>query len=539
MMLALSLVCLSSVAGAETPLRTVTSVDPHGATSAVFRVEVPIANIDEMWTPDLAQPLQGRKWWITKRSAPQSNFPYVSFFDTAGRNAFSLGSSSLDYDNELVSKINQEKGVFELTLTVVSDAGPLPPFAVTLDRRPIDWTVALADWRDGLKRSKGPYPDGAWKPVYCSWYAAHAAITQDWVERQASVAARLGFKTFILDDGWSYDEMKRVNPQTIKTWYRDVGRWDAFSKAKFPDFKAHRERMRAFGLKYLVWVAPYFVGTRSPLYEAGGFAAKGEVPFEGNVLADVADTAFMDKVDDQLVRLLGESDLDGLKIDFLDYVKPSLERPRGAASRAYIDRLMKKLKAVRPDGLYEFRQSYATPATAAWGTQFRAGDVPFEWLANLLGIAQIRLAMGDGVPIHADPIFWSKYETTDNIHRHFMASMAGVPMLSMDLEKLSAEERGIAAHWLEFYRTKVERFQREGRWRVRYRNGSLAALWAICGDDALLFVNDAGVLPEAETALKGKRVTVLNLTRGRIRCFGIGCEPAAAADADRPKPAGD
>ena len=42
------------------------------------------------------------------------------------------------------------------------------------------------------------------------------------------VALALLFKTFILDDGWSYDDRKRVSPQTIVNWYQDVGKWDVF-----------------------------------------------------------------------------------------------------------------------------------------------------------------------------------------------------------------------------------------------------------------------------------------------------------------------
>jgi len=133
------------------------------------------------------------------------------------------------------------------------------------------------------------------------------------------------------------------------------------------------------------------------------------------------------------------------------------------------------------------------------------------------------------VPIHADPIYWSKYETKDNVDRHFMAAMAGVPMLSMDLERLTDGERETVAKWLAFYRDNVERFQRGGRWRVRYRNGSLAAIWAVRGDEALLFVNDSGAVGEASAALKGKTVTVLNLTHERIVLGGTACGPAATA----------
>lgn len=493
--------------------REVVMIDPKGEDCVVFRVDVPICDVQEMWMPSWMVPRQDRKWTLRDVSAPQGDMPYVAYFNTAGRNAFSIGSASFVWDTQILSRMNQEAGIWEVTITVVAGPeGALTPFAVTLDRRPIDWVDAFADWRASLNLPKGEYPEAAWKPVYCSWYAVHAALSQEWVDQTAEIAAQLGFKTFILDDGWSYDESKRVNPVTLKTWYQDVGTWDTFSVKKFPDFKRHREHMRTLGLKYLVWVSPYFVGTRSELYTKGGFDKKGEAPVEGNVLADPTDRAFMNAVDDQLVRLMKEADLDGLKIDFLNAIPPSVKKPRGAASLAYVERLMKKLRAVKPDGLFEFRQTYATPLTAPLATQFRAGDVPFEWLANFLCLAQIRVTMGNGVPIHADPIFWSATETKDNINRHFLAAMAGVPMLSMDLEKMSEDERKIVQRWLTFYTTHVEKFQRAGSWRVDYKNGGVAAVSATLGDEAFVIVNDADFSLRLARRLSGKKLIVANLT---------------------------
>ena len=540
-LLGLSVMAAVSARGADIRMkapaegaRDVVTIDPKGDDRVTVRIDVPARDVQEMWMPSWLVPRQGRKWWITAESAPQGDIPYVAYFNTAGRNAFSIGAASLGWDTRIASRINQEAGTWEVTITVVAGPeGRLAPFAVTMDRRPVGWTDALADWRGSLNLPKADYPDAAWKPVYCSWYAVHAALTQAWVERTAGIASALGFKTFVLDDGWSYDEMKRVNPETIKTWYRDTGTWDAFSKAKFPDFRRHRERMRALGLKYLVWVSPYFVGTRSEPYRRGGFDKRGDKPFEGNVLADPTDRAFMDSVDGQLVRLVKEADLDGLKIDFLDAVPPSVEKPRGAATLAHVERLMKKLRAVRPDGLFEFRQNYATPLTAHLATQFRAGDVPFEWLANFLRLVQIRVTMGDGVPIHADPIFWSATETPDNVNRHFLAAMAGVPMLSMDLEKMSEAERGTVRRWLGFYSAHVERFHRAGAWRADYKNGGVAAISATLGDEAFVIVNDADFVPRLSRRLAGRKLTAANLTYETVD-FGNGVTvPAADASAWR------
>jgi alpha-galactosidase len=190
---------------------------------------------------------------------------------------------------------------------------------------------------------------------------------------------------------------------------------------------------------------------------------------------------------------------------------------------------MNRLKSVKPDGLFEFRQSYATPLTLELGTQFRAGDVPFEWLCNILRIAQIRLAVGDGVPVHADPIFWSQHETKDNIARHFMAAMAGVPMVSMDLEKLPDWQKEEIAKWMRIYSQRIEPFQKHGRWNMVYRNGSLAYVTCIHGEEALVIVIDSGAsFKSLECALDGKRAIIMNLGYAPVRICGIEVAPAQA-----------
>ena len=508
----------------------VQTVDPKGCQRVSVSFDVPVSDIQQIWRPDYQQPFLERKWWMTANTSSMCDMPYMAFFNLAETNRLSFGAEALEWDCRISSKINQEKGVYAVTLTVAADApGKIRPFKVTIDRRSIVWTEALADWRNSLSYNKGRYPEAAWKPVYCTWYAVHAALTQDWVERTGEIAAKLGFGTFILDDGWSYDESKRVNPDSIREWYRDVGKWDGFSPKKFPDFKAHRERMRALGLKYLVWVSPYFIGTRSPAYAKWRGRLAGQEPFEGNVLTDVADAEMMESVTEQLVRLLKDSDLDGLKIDFLDYIKPSVEKPRSGFGYRYVRNLMNRLKSVKPDGLFEFSQSYATPLTLELGTQFRAGDVPFEWLCNIMRIAQIRLAVGDGVPVHADPIFWSQHETKDNIARHFMAAMAGVPMVSMDFERLSAWQKDEVAKWMRIYAQRIEPFQKKGRWNMVYRNGSLAYVTSIHGDEALAIVVDSSTsLKSLDCDLAGKRTIIMNLGYAPVCIQGTLAAPAQA-----------
>jgi hypothetical protein len=116
------------------------------------------------------------------------DMPYMAFFNLAETNRLSFGAEALEWDCRISSKINQEKGVYAVTLTVAADApGKIRPFKMTIDRRSIVWTEALADWRNSLSYNKGRYPEAAWKPVYCTWYAVHAALSQDWVERTCGI----------------------------------------------------------------------------------------------------------------------------------------------------------------------------------------------------------------------------------------------------------------------------------------------------------------------------------------------------------------
>ena len=502
-----------SIAVPDAGKRSVVAVEPEREDRCTLSFKVPIADIQQLWTPDMIAPFLGRKWWISKPSAPQSSMPCISYFNLAERNRFFVGANALEWDCQLDSKINQEQGVYDVKLTVVAGAGrKLKSFSVTIDRRDVVWTDAVDDWRNSLQYERGTYPSSAWEPAYCTWYAVHAAVNAKWVEATAAIASDLGFGTFILDDGWSYDEAKRVNPDTIKTWYRDVGTWDAFSSVKFPNFRQHRERMRKYGLNYVVWVAPYFLGARSSSFKEWGYDNRTDVEVvEGNALVDVRNRPMMEKVTQQLCRLMRDYELDGLKVDFLDYIKPSVEKPNGASAHEYVSDLMKKLREIRPNGVFEFRQSYATPVTAALATQFRAGDVPFEWLDNIRRIAQIRLTMGDGVPVHSDPIYWSDSETEENIDRHFMAAMAGVPMLSIGLEEMSPQRREVVKKWIRFYKEKIVKFHTEGKWRVFYRNGGFVGIASVLKGKTFAIVNDPDGFEAMRTVCEADDLIVFNL----------------------------
>ncbi len=493
---------------------------------------VPILDMQGYWIPELRTPAMKIVWVIESLSAGQRAFPFISFFNSKQMNRFSAGLTNLTNDVRIRAKMNQTTCNYDFTFDVVLNENT-KDFELVLDSRDYIWTEALKSWRGCLTLPPAQIPAGAWEPVYCTWYAVHAAVTQDWVEKQAAIASRMGFKTFIIDDGWCFDVMKRVSPDTISSWYEMIGDW-TISEKKFPDFHAHRERIRAMGLNYLFWVAPFLIGNKSKIYNELKDKVYPEY-HEGYHRLDTKDKKSVDLMLEKMKSVLREYKLDGLKIDFLDQIFPNPETPRGEETTRFIEKLAESIREIKSDALIEFRQSYATPCMHAFGTQFRAGDVPFDFTDNFHRICQIRISMGDGVPVHADPAYWHPKESTANISRHMIASLAGVPMLSMDLEKISERERRIIEHWLNFYQEHRNTFN-FGKWDVTYRQGSTAYAMVSRNGESIIILQDSARLNEALEKAE-KTVSVLNLSPDELSFSGAKTfdgEGNAAADGTIP-----
>jgi len=160
--------------------------------------------------------------------------------------------------------------------------------------------------------------------------------------------------------------------------------------------------------------------------------------------------------------------------------------------------------------LIEFRQRYSTPVMLDLATQFRAGDVPFDFIENIHRIAQIRIIMGDSVPVHADPVYWNNNETPENISRHMIASLAGVPMISMDLAALPESQLNIIRHWFDFYKKHLDTFRR-GHWNIRYEADFLSNV-SVETDYEKIVIFCSGGIPENV----GKKLHLLNLSASSV-----------------------
>ena len=146
--------------------------------------------------------------------------------------------------------------------------------------------------------------------LMASWmqYAVHAALTDEYMLNNAREASGLGFGTFIVDDGWCFEEAKRVTPETLPDWYRDIGDWE-YSEKKLPCLKENIKKIREYGLTCLFWVAPFFCGRRSKL---AGMAKEYLTDLhEGQRIYDVKESSVTEKVVESICSVYKELDLDG------------------------------------------------------------------------------------------------------------------------------------------------------------------------------------------------------------------------------------
>ena len=328
---------------------------------------------------------------------------------------------------------------------------------ILLDKRPVFWSESIREASDWMSRVNGyesfPVNESAFEPLYSSWYQFHQDVNAEAIEQECRIAADLGMKTVILDDGWQTTDGNRG--------YAFCGDWRP-APQKFPDMAAHVSAVHDLGMKYLVWYSVPYVGWHSDAYKK----------FEGKYLYNdrvsscgVLDPRFPEvrkHLVDLYVNALKDWNLDGFKLDFIDSFRFHGEDP--AVKEKYAGRdimnlseavnvLMKEvssaLRAIKPEVLIEFRQQYIGPAIRQYGNMFRAADCPGNAKDNRMRIASLRLTSGS-TAVHSDMLEWNISETPENVGRAIINSIFGVVQYSTMLRNIPQEQLDVMRKWMKF-----------------------------------------------------------------------------------------
>lgn len=327
---------------------------------------------------------------------------------------------------------------------------------IRIDSRKIpyyDTILSVSPWWAEYGYTFPPCPAAAEDALYSSWYNFHQAPDGEKLLEDLTVAADLGFRTVILDDGWQFAGPSSGN-------YSLCGEWQVASD-KFADFKAFTDGVHRLNMKLMVWFSVPFVGLDSPVYPQ--FEGKYLYTDYGGLRCGILDPRYPEVrayIKETYKRFLRDYDIDGFKLDFIDSFRPgdTTSAPNESmdcdtvekAVRVLLEEIEAELSAIKPELLFEYRQNYIGPAINRFGNMLRVGDCAYDALTNRIGIVDLRL-LGYPIAVHSDMLFWSKKESVALCAKQLLNIMFAVPQISVILTDSTDEQRRLVRSYLDYW----------------------------------------------------------------------------------------
>lgn len=431
-------------------------------------LRLPVDNIQSLWLPAIQAPgknyrAKGMLEYGASLTTHICNVaPMGAFYSAEGVNKLSFALSDCKNVVNIIAGAYEEQECLRLTFSLFeSPSAPTDHYHVRLrlDSSAMNVFSALKNCSRYFEREVNTdimsVPEAALEPVYSTWYAFLQNINEREIEEQCAIAAQLGCKTVIVDDGWQTDDNNRG--------YSYCGDWQV-SKTRFPNMKEHVAKIHALGMKYMIWFSVPFVGGKSqngPEYSQYSLCYN---PRWGAYVLDPRYKKVRDFLVNTYVNAVRDYDLDGLKLDFIDEfdMRQADEKARAYDERRdtqslvdAVDMLMTEvrtaLQAVKSDILIEFRQNYVGPMIRKYGNMFRAHDCPNDCLMNRMTTTDVR-AMALDTAVHSDMFTWSPQESVESSSLHFIHTLFSVPQISPNCKHLNEQHLAMVKHWLSFYR---------------------------------------------------------------------------------------
>lgn len=384
-----------------------------------------------------------------------------------------------------------------------------------LDKRDVPYWQTLkevAQWWEKMPAYKANIsPDAARLPMYSTWYSFHQKLEPKAVEEQCRLAKSLGCETVIEDDGWQTLDSNRG--------YAYTGDWNP---DRIPKMKAHVDKVHQLGMKFMLWYSVPFVGEKSKIYPK--FVGK-YLYYNKGWRAYVLDARFPEVrqyLIDKYVTALKEWGLDGFKLDFVDSFAPDATSEQQATdgrdfASTYdaVDKLlydvMTQLRAIKPDIMIEFRQSYVGPLMRKYGNMFRAADAPNDALSNRVRTTDVHLLSGS-TAVHSDMLMWNNNEKTETAALQFLNILFSVPQISVKIDELPADQKAMLGFWLSFWRSNRDVIL-DGNFLPENPDQNYPLISAINADKQLIAVYASQKI----VAIKGKmrkNVVIVNANHG-------------------------
>ncbi|MBO9617406.1 MAG: alpha-galactosidase [Niabella sp.] len=417
---------------------------------------VPMKDIVGCWTSN-----SDDTRFTRMRSMIQSNIsshaPVLCVFGSNSTNRHTFALSDALHQSALTAGIDEEKSAVNCSATVSLNASDLQSdYSVTLllDDRTGPYSDVLKNvsrwWAAMPRYHPAATPATAKMPMYSTWYSYHQNFTAQQLLDECTKAKQLGYETIIVDDGW----------QTAKA-IRGYGYTGDWNPDRLPDMAGFVRKVHALGMKCMLWYSVPFVGYYADAYKR----------FKGKYLsqndrraAAILDPRYPDVrafLIDKYATAQKQWGLDGFKLDFIDsftgmetVVPPAGKDADIASLYDAVDTLMagikKRLTAVNPEVLIEFRQSYTGPAMRKYGNMFRAGDCPDGAIANRIRTTDVKLLAGTSAT-HSDMLTWNKDEPASIAALQFLNVLFAVPQLSVRLNEIPTAQMNMVRFYTSYW----------------------------------------------------------------------------------------
>ena len=451
---------------------------PDGKLS--MRWELPVVDMHGMlYFPPSPENMGRLPFWTGHMgSCANTSLPFFMLYHRSSHNRFAFGMLNqvpeTQFDFEMSELTASYTFTFQCPITAGIDGAWEESFY--LSQADLPWPEIVSDYTNFVDaawpQARLQVPAEAFEPVFCTWTAIHHAVDQAWVLKNARLAAGLGFKTWITDDGWFTEKASFAD-------YRYSGDWQPALK-KFPDFAGHVRQVQEMGFKYLLWVAPFMVGQESAA--AKTYAHLLQKPIERLHFANLTPWK---KESGQIIGSLLEErmteyNLDGFKLDFIDSVRPE-EKPADADFKtagegiySILSETVDRLSHIKPGVLIEFRNSYTNLASRRYANLYRASDVPVNFSLNRWQVAMERLLTPDRAVV-LDPALWHPGDTDENVAVTLINTIVSVPMVSVDLQKYPQTHLDLIRYWIGFYREHLDTIV-HGEFRPEFQRGFLPVI---------------------------------------------------------------
>lgn len=439
----------------------ITVCDRTGKSDAVIFWDEEPEGITGCWSP-----CSGRDKHIPQNWYPQCQYstltdgaPVIALFDDSSNNyrTFSLSESEKPFELSLWLRNDPGKDTLRIQISVYKNEAPdvdFLSFFLRIDERNLPLASCIKDvsawWRTFYPSDSRVYGESfaGDKPLFSSWYACFQNPCQTVLERELPYIADLGFKSMIIDDGWSYDG-------TGDGAYTNCGTWE-ISKEKFPDMASFVKKAHSYGIKTALWFPVPFVGKNNPDFGRFSGMMLGETMGAG--VLDPRFPQVREYIVGNYVNIIKKYGLDGLKLDFLtEFNRPAPDNVTGTdcdtvneGVTKLLSSIEREVRSLNGDMLIEYRLTYIGPSVIRHCNMLRMSDCAFDLITNRIGTVDLRM-FDYPVSVHSDMLLWGADETPENIAVMLLNVMFSVPQISVLTADMDDSRRNVLKNHLAYF----------------------------------------------------------------------------------------